>query len=1280
MSAIQLATAYISLVVEAKGVAGGVAKELGAVARAADQAGAEAGKRLATAFDKNAKTDTKQLQAALDAAKKEAEKASAGVTKARAAQEAATKKAADAELAHVKTVEAVAKAQAKAEDAARKVTIAEKALAEVKAKHGADSSRTLAAEDRLIVARRHAEDASKGVETALRGQEAAQKNLTQAQRKAEAAAHGVKAATDAEKRALDGVDNAMKAVGRAADSSGAKAAGFGQKLKTGLRSGLSNLNPFKGLKAKAEREGRESADGFSSKFTSGVKGLGGKISGLIGPALAGIGVAAIGKGAFDIVGKAGDLEQSIGAIDTIFKSSSDQMHAWAASAADAVGLSRNEFNELGTLIGAQLKNGGLAMDKLAPKTNELISLGSDLSSMFGGTTREAVEALSSALKGERDPIERYGVSLTQAAIDAKAAQLGFQKVGGTLSAEANQAATLALIMEQTTDAHGNFAKESDTYAHKTQVLAKKWEDFSTGLGQKLMPVAMNVLDWLSGLGPAIDPILGSLGNLGNLLFGGDFTGPIFGIEEDNPLIGILFDVRQAVLDAVGVAELLFTGNFSRPLFGLEEDHPAIGALFDLRQGVQDTIGLAEMMFTGDFSRPLFGMEEDHPAIGALLQIRAGFESLGAAFGQLMAPGAGVSQLLAGISSGAAQLWDGIATHLLPILAEVWTSITGAVTDNLPALQQGLGFLGSAFDTVGGIASAVAALISQAWGAISPYVMPVITGLVTFLTGAFSSISQMIDGAMRFIQAAITGNWDGAWRAVKQIWDGAGKFLSGAWDWLKKLAGSVFGAIKDGVVGAWKSLSGGVKDATNGLKAFLTEAWEGLKKTVVGFADGMWKGVQGAFEQGKKAAGEIFDGLKELAKAPIKFVIETVVNKGIIGGVNWLAEKVGLGKPLKEVPLPSGFARGGILPGTSSWRDGDDQLVPMRRGEGVYISEVMRDPFERRRLYEMNRAAMRGIPLSIARDRIDGHDHGFATGGIVSFRGHRFTSLFASRIQAAERIAGAQMHISQGGFRPRTSYSGTSHAGDALDITGSYHRFIAPLRMVQIPTWDRAGKGNWVAHAHGVPLPGAGSAGGSAIWQAQDYLRGGDGLGGRDNGPRVSVNTSLVAPSPEAAEASKGWLDKAWDFIAKAGQAAWDFFTAPLKMFNEAIAGFTKFIAQTPGGKFGEIAANSPKILIQGIKDWVADLVGIPHFADGGYTPGGLALVGERGPELVELPRGSYVHPNHHLPRLRPGARNDTAPMHVTLTIPEAALRDLEALVEFLRRLPLAARRAGWQVS
>lgn len=216
----------------------------------------------------------------------------------------------------------------------------------------------------------------------------------------------------------------------------------------------------------------------------------------VGVALAGVATAA-GAYTADAIGHAASLEQSIGAIDGVFAQNAQQMHQWAKDAAQTTGLSQDSYNQLATVIGQQLKNGGTAIDEIGGKTNDLIVLGADLASMFGGSTSDAVSALSSALKGERDPIEKYGVSLTQAAIEAKAAELGFAKAGGALSTEATQAATLALIMDQTTAAHGNFAKESDTIEGKQQRLAAQWDNMASRIGTYFLPALSSVADFVS---------------------------------------------------------------------------------------------------------------------------------------------------------------------------------------------------------------------------------------------------------------------------------------------------------------------------------------------------------------------------------------------------------------------------------------------------------------------------------------------------------------------------------------------------------------------------------------------------------------------------------------------------------------------------------------------------------------------------------------------------------------------------------------------------------------
>lgn len=105
-------------------------------------------------------------------------------------------------------------------------------------------------------------------------------------------------------------------------------------------------------------------------------------------------------------------------------------------------------------------------------------------------------------------------------------------------------------------------------------------------------------------------------------------------------------------------------------------------------------------------------------------------------------------------------------------------------------------------------------------------------------------------------------------------------------------------------------------------------------------------------------------------------------------------------------------------------------------------------------------------------------------------GGLFTRKFVAHMEKAEELAGSSIGVMQGGFRPATSYSGTSHQGDAVDLQVNY-ALLHALRRVGIASGDRTGLGNWDPHIHAIPGPSAGYAAGSAIWQWQDYIaRGG----------------------------------------------------------------------------------------------------------------------------------------------------------------------------------------------
>jgi hypothetical protein len=89
---------------------------------------------------------------------------------------------------------------------------------------------------------------------------------------------------------------------------------------------------------------------------------------------------------------------------------------------------------------------------------------------------------------------------------------------------------------------------------------------------------------------------------------------------------------------------------------------------------------------------------------------------------------------------------------------------------------------------------------------------------------------------------------------------------------------------------------------------------------------------------------------------------------------------------------------------------------------------------------------------------------------------------------------------------------------------------------------------------------------------------------------------------------------------------------------DTFAQMAQNISSSLSGLAGAIRSGDFLGILSGVVGLIGNFVGgngggfkIPGFANGtNYAPGGLAVVGERGPELVNLGRGSQVIPNHKL--------------------------------------------------
>jgi hypothetical protein len=213
-------------------------------------------------------------------------------------------------------------------------------------------------------------------------------------------------------------------------------------------------------------------------------------------------------GAQKLVKAAGDLEQSIGGTAAVFGSAAGDVDKFAKSAAQVVGLSENAARSLTSRLGASLKGAGLSAEEAAKQSIFLTKTGADLAATLGGNTKDAVSALGSALRGEFDPLEQFGIALKASQISAKAVSMGLAESESSVSAYAKGQATLALITERSAFALGQMGREANTAQGQQQRAAASMEDTSAALGKSLLPVYIQIQKTISLVAQAFSALPG----------------------------------------------------------------------------------------------------------------------------------------------------------------------------------------------------------------------------------------------------------------------------------------------------------------------------------------------------------------------------------------------------------------------------------------------------------------------------------------------------------------------------------------------------------------------------------------------------------------------------------------------------------------------------------------------------------------------------------------------------------------------------------------------------
>jgi hypothetical protein len=285
-------------------------------------------------------------------------------------------------------------------------------------------------------------------------------------------------------------------------------------------------------------DGMDKAENKTKKFDTNVA----KSSKNISKSFAAVGIAAgamAAKIGMDSVKAASDLNEELSKSNVIFGKNAAAIQAFAQNADSALGLSQKEALNAASTFATLGKSAGLTGADLTAFSQKSVTLAADLGSFYNTSPEDAITAIGSALRGEAEPIRRYGVLLSAAALDQGA--LNYEARTGIplerdkknqLTETSKVLARYEIIMAQTTDAQGDFSRTSEGLAGQQKILKAEMTNLKAELGTKLLPVMVNVtnaaIDMINafggkdrdGLSERARELQGDLGNTGAASLGG----------------------------------------------------------------------------------------------------------------------------------------------------------------------------------------------------------------------------------------------------------------------------------------------------------------------------------------------------------------------------------------------------------------------------------------------------------------------------------------------------------------------------------------------------------------------------------------------------------------------------------------------------------------------------------------------------------------------------------------------------------------------------------------
>ncbi len=208
-----------------------------------------------------------------------------------------------------------------------------------------------------------------------------------------------------------------------------------------------------------------------------------------------------------------DMREQLNLFNVALGETADQTDIVLKKLSDVAGLDLTGLRSAAGTYSMIARSMGMGTEAAAQLSIGSIRLAEDLASLLNVPVEQAMGDLRSGLVGQSEAVYKYGIDVTELALREEARAQGITKSVRAMTQGEKFALRYALIMKQTSLAHGDFAKTIESPANQLRVLRQRLITLQRTFGTLFLQIMGNLLPALNALAIVLIKVLSSLAAL-----------------------------------------------------------------------------------------------------------------------------------------------------------------------------------------------------------------------------------------------------------------------------------------------------------------------------------------------------------------------------------------------------------------------------------------------------------------------------------------------------------------------------------------------------------------------------------------------------------------------------------------------------------------------------------------------------------------------------------------------------------------------------------------------